>query len=327
MTPSQHQTPSPATSLARHLERHLQGAVLSALERDDVTDIHVNADGSVHLKTHGGYEGSEERLAPESIRAVLQLLADAQGDALEEGKGFLATRLPPEPPFSRGRLHAALPPVVSAPSFAIRVHAPEIFTVKDFVVSRADAERLQAAILVEPSPNVLIFGSTSTGKTSLVNVLLQQVASRFRRDRILCMEDVPEITVTSPNHLPLKTEGTPYDLEDLVANALRLDPDRLVVGEVRGPEALDLIDAWSTGHRGGFATLHAENASGALARLERLARRHRRSGHASLKEDIAAAVDLLIELRRTAKGPRIHALHRLANTVTAAGRYRLDPLT
>ncbi len=315
----------PSAALTQHLKRHLAGPILDAFERTDVTDIHCNADGRVRFHTHAGTEVTDVTLSAESVRSVLHLLADDQGDSLTLGTAFFAGRFPAEPPFRRARIHAALPPVAARPSFSIRVHAPEIFTLSDF--ASPEQSLLIVDEILDRNLNVLIVGGTSTGKTSLLNSLVLLVAEIFPQVRLLCLEDVPEIAVSLDDHLCLQTEASGYTLQDLVANALRMNPDRLVIGEVRGGEALDLIDAWSTGHRGGFATLHAEDAPGALARLERLARRHRRSGPSSLREDIAAAVDLLIELRRTAKGPRIHALHRLAKHLTSSGRYRFDPLT
>ncbi len=321
---SENQTSSAATSLASHLKRHLAGAILGAFERDDVTDVHCNVDGRVRFHTHQGVEVTDATLAPESVRSVLHLLADDQGASLTPGTAFFAGRFPGDPPFSRARIHAVLPPVVARPSFAIRVHAPEIFTLGDF--ASAAQQRLIVDRVLTGSLNVLIIGGTSTGKTSLLNSLLRIVSELFPQERLLCLEDVPEITVSLDDHLCLQTEATGYTLQDLVANALRLNPARLVIGEVRGGEALDLIDAWSTGHRGGFATLHAEDVHGALLRLERLARRHPRAGNATLRPDIAAAVDVVIELRRAGRTPRIAAIHRLAR-LTDTGQYVTDLIT
>ena len=105
-----------ASSLTRHLARHLDGAVLDAFERDDVTDIHCNADGRVRLHAHDGVEVTGAILASESIRSVLNLLADAQGDSLTPETAFFAGRFPSDPPFRRARIHAVLPPVAAAPS-------------------------------------------------------------------------------------------------------------------------------------------------------------------------------------------------------------------
>ncbi len=311
--------------LAQHLKRHLAGPILDAFERDDVTDIHCNADGRIRFHTHHGAEVTDVTLSPESVRSVLHLLADSQGHSLGLGSAFFAGRFPADEPFCRARIHAVLPPVVAAPSFAIRVHAPKIYTLADFIALEEAAEIVRQVLLEKLS--VLIIGGTSTGKTSLLNSLLLLVTEIFPAERLLCLEDVPEITVSHDDHLCLQTEDSGHTLQDLVKNSLRMNPGRLVIGEVRGGEALDLIDAWSTGHRGGFATLHADDVDGALLRLERLARRHPCAGGASLRPDIAGAVDVVIELRRVSRSPRVAAIHRLASRLSDSGQYVIEPIT
>ncbi len=155
--------PQTTTPLAHHLRRHLKGPVLDAFSRDDVTDIHCNADGVVRLKTHRGAETTGSKLEPAAIRAVLNLLADSQGDSLTPGTGFFAARLPGDAPFRGARIHAALPPVATRPIFSIRVHAPEIFTLADFASAE---QRLIVERVLLRHLNVLIIGGTSTGKTS-----------------------------------------------------------------------------------------------------------------------------------------------------------------
>ncbi len=317
--------PDSPSDLTQHLKRHLAGPILDAFERTDVTDIHCNADGRVRLHTYGGVEVTDATLAPESVRSVLHLLADGQGDSLTRGNAFFGGRFPADPPFHRARIHAVLPPVVARPSFAIRVHSPEIFQLGDFASIEQSLVIVNEVLLKKL--NLLIIGGTSTGKTSLLNSLVLLVAELSPHDRLLCLEDVPEISVSLDDRLCLQTEASGYTLQDLVANALRMNPDRMVIGEVRGGEALDLIDAWSTGHRGGFATLHADDVHGSLLRLERLARRHPQSGNASLKPDIAGAVDVVVELRRISKRPRVAAIHFLDSRLSDSGQYVIEPIT
>ncbi len=314
----------PSAALTEHLKRHLAGPILDAFERTDVTDIHCNADGRIRFHTHAGAEVTEETLAPESVRSVLHLLADDQGVSLSLDTAFFAGRFPADEPFRHARIHAVLPPVAARPSFAIRVHSPEIFTLRDFATVERSLVVVNEVLL--KNLNTLIIGGTSTGKTSLLSSLVLLVAEFFPQERLLCLEDVPEIAVSLDDHLCLQTEGSSYTLHDLVANSLRLNPKRLVIGEVRGGEALDLIDAWSTGHRGGFATLHADDVHGALLRLERLARRHPHAGNASLRPDIAGAVDVVIELRRASRKPEIAAIHHLDSRLSDSGEYVIEPL-
>src|SRR5256885_6782048 len=129
----------------------------------------------------------------------------------------------------------------------------------------------QAGLLVRAvreRKNILIAGGTSTGKTTLANALLQEIAATG--DRVLVLEDTVELQCVSQDQVPMRTFPEVASMTQLVRSTLRMRPDRVVVGEVRGPEALDLLKAWGTGHPGGIATIHAGSAQGALTRLEQL---------------------------------------------------------
>src|SRR3974390_2240940 len=130
----------------------------------------------------------------------------------------------------------------------------------------AQAELLCDA--VSQRRNILVAGGTSTGKTTLVNALLAEVA--WTADRVVLIEDTRELQCNAPNFVALRTKEGVASLSDLVRSSLRLRPDRISIGEVRGPEALELIKAWGTGHPGGIGTIHAGSAIGALRRLEQL---------------------------------------------------------
>jgi type IV secretion system protein VirB11 len=173
-------------------------------------------------------------------------------------------------PETAERFEGLVPPVVAAPCFAIRRPAVAVFTLEEYVeagiMSAAQAELLRHA--VRERKNVLVAGGTSTGKTTLVNALLAEIA--MTGDRIVLIEDTRELQCAAPNLVALRTKDGAASLSDLVRSSLRLRPDRIPIGEVRGAEALDLLKAWGTGHPGGVGTLHAGSAIGALRRLEQL---------------------------------------------------------
>src|SRR6202021_1065008 len=160
--------------------------------------------------------------------------------------------------------------VVAAPVFAIRKPAVAVFTLDNYVaagIMRAgQAETLRAA--VADRKNILVAGGTSSGKTTLVNALLAEIAKTS--DRIVLIEDTRELQCKTENLVALRTKDGVASLSELVRSSLRLRPDRIPIGEVRGAEALDLLKAWGTGHPGGVGTLHAGSAIGALRRLEQL---------------------------------------------------------
>ena len=182
----------------------------------------------------------------------------------------VSPRVSAELPESGERFEGLVPPVVAAPCFAIRRQAVAVFTLDDYVAARImsglQAELLRAA--VRERKNILVAGGTSTGKTTLVNALLAEVAGSG--DRVVLIEDTRELQCAAPNLVALRTKDGAASLSDLVRSALRLRPDRIPIGEVRGAEALDLLKAWGTGHPGGVGTLHAGSAVGALRRLEQL---------------------------------------------------------
>ncbi len=179
-------------------------------------------------------------------------------------------RVSAELPESGERFEGLVPPVVAAPCFAIRRPAVAVFTLDDYVAAGVMASG-HAALLrgaVRDRKNILVAGGTSTGKTTLVNALLAEVAKTG--DRVVLIEDTRELQCAAPNLVALRTKDGAVSLSDLVRSSLRLRPDRIPIGEVRGAEALDLLKAWGTGHPGGVGTLHAGSAIGALRRLEQL---------------------------------------------------------
>jgi len=163
-----------------------------------------------------------------------------------------------------------VPPVVTAPAFAIRKPAVAVFTLDDYVAAgimvSGQAETLRSAVV--DRRNILVAGGTSTGKTTLTNALLAEVAKTT--DRVVLIEDTRELQCKAPNLVALRTKDGVASLSDLVRSSLRLRPDRIPIGEVRGAEALDLLKAWGTGHPGGVGTIHAGSAIGALRRMEQL---------------------------------------------------------
>ncbi len=196
----------------------------------------------------------------------MRLVAHHVGAEVHPGSPRVSAELPE----TGERFEGLIPPVVAAPAFAIRKPAVAVFTLDDYVaagiMSDDEADILRRA--VEKRRNVLVAGGTSTGKTTLVNALLAEVAKTG--DRVVLIEDTRELQCKSPNLVALRTKDGVASLSDLVRSSLRLRPDRIPIGEVRGAEALDLLKAWGTGHPGGIGTIHAGSAIGALRRLEQL---------------------------------------------------------
>ena len=215
-----------------------------------------------------------------------------------------------------------MPPVVAAPAFAIRKPAVAVFTLDDYVASgimtsgqaESPEERGQPA-----RKNILVAGGTSTGKTTLTNALLAEVAKTS--DRVVLIEDTRELQCKAPNLVALRTKDGVATLSDLVRSSLRLRPDRIPIGEVRGAEALDLLKAWGTGHPGGIGTIHAGTALGALRRLEQLIQEAVITVPRAL---IAETIDLIAVLAGRGAERRLAEL-ALVTGLGAAGDYSLSP--
>ncbi len=252
---------------ARMLRTALGQAIAAFLEDDEIVEVMLNPDGRLWVdRLRGGLAETSETIAASDGERIIRLVAHHVGAEVHEGSPRISAELPE----TGERFEGLIPPVVAAPTFAIRKPASAIFTLDQYVsgriMTRTQAKNLRSA--VAQRMNILVAGGTSTGKTTLANALLAEVAKTT--DRVVLIEDTRELQCAAPNLVALRTKDGVSTLSDLVRASLRLRPDRIPIGEVRGPEALDLLKAWGTGHPGGIGTIHAGSGLGALRRLEQL---------------------------------------------------------
>ena len=249
------------------LRSALGPAVARFLEDSSVVEVMLNPDGRLWIdRLASGLTDTGERLSAPDGERIVRLVAHHVGAEVHAG----APRVSAELPETGERFEGLLPPVVAAPTFSIRKPAVAVFTLDDYVaagiLTSGQADALGRAVATRK--NILVAGGTSTGKTALTNALLAEVAKTS--DRVVLIEDTRELQCKASNLVALRTKDGVASLSDLVRSSLRLRPDRIPIGEVRGAEALDLIKAWGTGHPGGIGTIHAGTALGALRRLEQL---------------------------------------------------------
>jgi len=249
------------------LRTALGPSIAAWLEDPIIVEVMLNPDGRLWVdRLSGGLADTGERLAAADGERIVRLVAHHVGAEVHPASPLVSAELPE----TGERFEGLLPPVVTAPAFAIRKPAIAVFTLEDYVaagiMAEVQAETLRQA--VQQRRNILVAGGTSTGKTTLTNALLAEVAKTT--DRVVLIEDTRELQCRSPNLVALRTKDGVASLSDLVRSSLRLRPDRIPIGEVRGAEALDLLKAWGTGHPGGIGTIHAGTALGALRRLEQL---------------------------------------------------------
>ncbi len=304
---------------SRMLRTALGPHVAAWLEDPAVVEVMLNPDGRLWVDRLGdGLADTGERLSAADGERIVRLVAHHVG-AEVHGQ---SPRVSAELPGTGERFEGLLPPVVAAPAFAIRKPAVAVFTLDDYVAARimdvGAAQTLREA--VQSRANILVAGGTSTGKTTLTNALLAEIAKTA--DRVVLIEDTRELQCLTPNLVALRTKDGIASLSDLVRSSLRLRPDRIPIGEVRGPEALDLLKAWGTGHPGGIGTIHAGSALGALRRLEQLIQE---AVVAVPRALIAETIDLIAVLAGRGSDRRLIELARVTG-LSPSGDYALQPL-
>ncbi|MCW2490781.1 MAG: hypothetical protein JWN47_145 [Frankiales bacterium] len=292
--------------LSGQLSAELRGAgpLEELLALPGVTDVLVNAPEEIWFDRGSGFERSTVQFASDSaVRVLAVRLAAQAGRRLDDAAPFVDASLP-----DGTRLHAILPPLVDHPTLSLRVLSRRRLTMEDLVraglLSAAMAEVLQA--LVSARMTLLISGGTGAGKTTLLAALLSTVAPT---ERIVTIEDAPELAVDHPHVVGLHARSANIEqagavgLRELVRQSLRMRADRLVVGEFRGAEIVELLAALNTGHSGGAATVHANSMGDVPARLVALAALGGMSAEV-LGAQARSGLDVVIQLGRDRGGVR-----------------------
>jgi type IV secretion system protein VirB11 len=300
-------------------------AIAAAMADDRIIEIMVNPDGALRVDILGeGRADTGVRLNQAQVERIVRLVASHARAEVHGEKPIVSAELPPHSEGRAGeRFEGLLPPVATAPCFSIRKPATRLYTLMDYVrdgVMSAEAARVLSLAVVERK-NVLIAGGTSSGKTTLANAFLAEMA--HLDERLILIEDTRELQSPAADTVALRTRTGAVSMTDLVRSTLRLRPDRIIVGEVRGPEALDMLKAWNTGHPGGIATIHANSAVSALYRLEQLVQEAVVTVPCRL---IAEAVDLIVFIAGRGLDRRIETIARVAG-VDPDGGYALFDLT
>ena len=295
------------------------GQHMGELLRDDaVIEVMLNPDGKLWVDRLGqGREFTGHVITSQDAERIIKLVASGTGAEVNELKPILSAEFPG----SGSRFQGILPPVVSAPVFTIRKKALMIFSLDDYVVQKIVTENQKEILCraVKEKKNILVTGGTGSGKTTLVNAILHEITRSG--DRIVIIEDTLELQCAAPDTVFLRAKEGIATMNDLLKATMRLRPDRIVVGEVRGCEALSLLKSWNTGHPGGCATVHANNALGGLIRLEQLIQE---AVVAVSKELIAEAVNLVVHIERCGHGrmvKKIIQVHGVEN-----GKYHTSDL-
>lgn len=284
----------------RKLERDMGPALLTALNDPATVEIMLNADGRLWLEQLGHPMKCIGTLRPAQAQAIIETVAGYHSKEVTRQSPILEGEFP----LDGSRFAGQLPPVVPAPTFAIRKRAVAIFSLDQYVEGGIMTARQRDALigLVRSHRNILVVGGTGSGKTTLVNAIIGEMVRQDPAERVFIIEDTGEIQCAAENYVQYHT-SIDVSMTVLVKTSLRMRPDRILVGEVRGPEALDLLMAWNTGHEGGAATLHANSARAALDRLTMLISMHPDSPK-PIEPLIGEAVHVVVHIARTPDGSR-----------------------
>ncbi len=291
--------------------------VAGALSDPSVTEVMLNPDGHLWTDRHDmGRADTGHVITPQAAERIIRLVASFKGESADSKSPIISAELP-----DGERFEGLLPPITTAPSFSIRKAGVKLLRLSEYVTSGSmtgeQADALRAAI--HAKRNILIIGGTGSGKTTLANALLAEVADLG--DRVLILEDTRELRCSAPDIVALRT-STYIPMSALVRSSLRLRPDRIIIGEVRGPEALDLLKAWNTGHPGGIATVHANGALQGLSRMEQLILEAIPTVPPGLVTD---AIDILVFIRGKGSERRVETIATLKGFDGLT--YQIEPLT
>ncbi|MCB1985642.1 MAG: P-type conjugative transfer ATPase TrbB [Nitrosomonas sp.] len=278
--------------------------ILSALQDPETVEIMVNADGRIWQEKLGQKIQHIGNIQAAQVEAVIKTVAGFHGKEVNRFNPMIEGEFP----LDNSRFAGQLPPVVSSPTFAIRKKAIKIFTLEQYVETGVLSPRHSDVIkdAVRKHRNILVIGGTGSGKTTQINAIINEMVLCDPDERIFILEDTGEIQCAAENFVQYHTT-LDVDMTQLLKTTLRMRPDRILVGEVRGAEALDLLDAWNTGHEGVAATLHANDALSGLTRLESLISRNP-SAPKEIMPLIAEAVDMVVHITRTPHGRKIQQI-------------------
>ena len=283
------------------------GPLEDLLEDDSVSEIMVNGPDKIYVERNGKLELSAQQFTDEaSVMAIIERIVAPLGRRIDESQPYVDARLQ-----DGSRVNAIIPPLaLSGPTITIRKFSKEALTTADFIRfgtwNQAAADFMK--LCVELRKNIIVAGGTGSGKTTLLNLLSGFIP---HRERIVTIEDAAELKLQQPHVVRL--ESRPANIEgkgavtirDLVRNALRMRPDRIIVGECRGGESLDMLQAMNTGHDGSLTTVHANSPRDVISRLETMVLM---SGmelpSKAIRDQIASAVDIIIHESRLSDGSR-----------------------
>lgn len=294
-----HHTPT-SVRINQKLKRELGTEILHALADEDVIEIMLNEDGHLWIEYFSKGMIHAGEMAYAKAESFLNTVASCLNTVINSQNPILEGSLP----LDGSRIAGTVPPISTLPTFAIRKKLNQIFTLDAYV-----GQNIMTAIhrkmihnAVKNRKNILVAGGTGSGKTTLTNAIIHEITDLYPQERMVIIEDTPEIQCSAKNSNKFLT-SVEITAQKLLRLTLRYRPDRILFGEVRGREALDLLKAWNTGHPGGVSTLHANSAQAALLRMEQCI--SEAIPHRDMRPLIGEAIDIIIFITKLPQGRRI----------------------
>ncbi len=285
------------------LRREMGPIVCAAMDDLTVVEVMLNPDGTVWTDKLG--VGMQYLCDMPDVQALQMLgtVAHMLGTVVNADNPKVEGELPGD----GSRVEGVIPPIVPRPSFNLRKKASAVFSLEQYIQSgralQKDVEIIRDA--VRTRKNILVVGGTGTGKTTFVNAIINEIKLLTPKHRLLILEDTQELQCAAENFVAMRTNDN-ISMQDLLKITMRQRPDRIIIGEVRGKEALDMIKAWNTGHPGGVCTVHANDARAGLLRIEQLISE---VSETPMRELVAEAIDIVVFLVRDPKiGPKLSEL-------------------
>lgn len=274
------------------LKRDLGPIIMNALQDDSITEIMLNPSKDLYVENREGMQkvGTMEPGYSETLIKVIASL-------VSEEVGAFNPLIECELPYNGSRFEGLLQPIVANPSFTIRKHAAAIYTLEDYVESGILSMNQMCALelAVKQRKNILVAGSTGSGKTTFTNAIIKCIEAVHPEHRLIVIEDTNELQISENINSVTVRSNSNFSMLKALKATMRLRPDRIIVGEVRGGEALTLLKSWNTGHEGGCCTVHANSAAAALIRVEQLISEESITPMHNL---IAEAIDVIVFIQK-----------------------------
>jgi P-type conjugative transfer ATPase TrbB len=302
------------------IKAHMGTPLFEKLNDPNVIEIMLNPDGNLWVEEYGEPMSVFGFMQPGNASLFMKAIAGYHNTTISDDKPILECELP----LDGSRFEGIFPPVTKNPSFTIRKKALRVFTLNNYIEKQILSEHQFKALLdaIESHKNILIVGGTGSGKTTFANALIDAMVQNNKNERIVIMEDTNELQCTAPNSVILRSnEHT--SINRLLRATLRLRPDRILVGEVRGGEALELLKGWNTGHPGGIATIHADSASQGLQRLEDLLSEATPNVNKAM---IASTINVVVFIKKNPTGRKIEEVIQVTGYDSKSNQYLYEKL-